>query len=463
MPTPVPGFIERLERQRDGALATIDGILERLNDDDREPTEIEQQTLTDARQTLERSQTQQTEWTELLETRAGGDEIRNRVHGALARSGQAQGARRVERDPAPLEVGEVWRSAGEYAADFVVAHGHDLGFGSDRDYDRARQRFERAASARLERADQTTADNLGVLPTPILGPVVTFLPTVRPFLGSIAARPMPASGKTFSRPVVSQHTTVAPQSTEKTALASQKMTINALQVTKGTYGGTLDISFQDRDWTDPAILQIVFEDLAAEYAFATDAAACTAFKAAVTTTIALADATQPAAWLGAIYSAAASIAASTANRLPDTLWVSTDVWRALGMLSDTQGRPLFPVLGPINADGTMQPGEWAANPFGLRLIVDNNLGVKTAIVGLSTATEYYEQIGGLVSVTEPSILGYQVAYYGYFAAATPAPSAFRSIVITTMPAAAEVEGLDEPTPEDEPSGGVTGGRARATR
>jgi HK97 family phage major capsid protein len=463
MPTPVPGFIERLERQRDGALATIDGILERLNDEDREPTEIEQQTLTDARQTLERAQSSTTEWTELLETRAGGDEIRNRVHGALARSGQAQGTRRVEREPERLEVTEIWRSAGEYAADYVIAHGHDLGYGSERDAERARQRFERARA--LDRADQTTGDTPGLLPTPILGPVVTFLPTVRPFLGSIASRPMPASGKTFSRPVVAQHTTVGPQSAEKVALPSQKMTINPLQVTKGTYGGTLDISFQDRDWTDPAILQIVIEDLAAEYAYATDAAACTAFKAAVTATIALADATQPAAWLGAIYSAASSIAASTANRLPDTLWVSTDVWRALGMLSDTQGRPLFPVLGPINADGTMQPGEWAANPFGLRLIVDNNLGVKTAIVGLSSATEYYEQIGGLVSITEPSILGYQVAYYGYFASATPAPSAFRSIVITTMPAVAEVEGLDEPTADDETpaDGGVSGGRSRASR
>jgi len=449
MPAPVPGFIERLERQRDGALATIDGILERLNDEDREPTEVEQQTLTDARSTLERSQTQTTEWTEILESRAGGDELRNRVHGALARSGQAQSPGRVERDAAPPAATELWRSAGEYLADYVIARGHDIGYGSDREYDRARQR--------LDRADQTTADNPGILPTPILGPVVTFVMRQRPFLQAITSRPMPGGGKTFSRPTVTQHTIAGPQSGEKVALPSQKMTITGLQVTKATYGGTLDISFQDRDWTDPAILQIVIDDLAGQYALQTDNAACAAFVTAVTGTVALADATVPAQWLGAIYSAAEAVAASSANQLPDTLFVSPDVWRALGLLSDTQGRPLFPVLTPVNAYGQQDASTWAGNPFGLRLVVDGQFPAKTAVVGISSYSEFYEQVGGMVSVTEPSILGYQVAYYGYFAEATPAPSAFRKLVITTMPAMAEM------ADEAPAGGGVTGGRARATR
>jgi HK97 family phage major capsid protein len=433
MPAPVPGFIERLDRQRDGALATIDTILERLNNEDREPTDVEQQTLTDARTQLERSQSQSSEWTEILEARAGGDELRNRVHGALARSGQAQGAHRVERDPAPVEVGELWRSAGEYVADFVFARGHEIGYGTERQHEQARGRLDRAV------ADQTTPDNPGILPTPILGPVVTFVTRQRPFLNSITSRPMPAGGKTFTRPTVTQHTQVGPQGGEKTELASRNMTINSLQISKGTYGGALDISFQDRDWTDPAILQIVIDDLAGQYALQTDAAAGAAFVADVTLTVPLADATVPADWLGAIYSAAAQVAASAANQLPDTLWVSADVWRALGMLSDGNGRPLFPVIGPQNALGQMDPTAFAANPFGLRLVVDGQLPALTAIVGISTYAEYYEQIGGMVSVTEPSILGYTVAYYGYFASATPAPSAFRQLAITTMPAGLDLE------------------------
>lgn len=454
MPAPVPGFIERLERQRDGALATIDGILDRLNDEDREPTEVEQQTLTDARQTLERSQTQQTEWTEILEARAGGDELRNRVHGALARSGQAAGAQRVERDPVPEPITELWRSAGEYAADFVIAHGHDVGYGTDREYERARERLDRAV------ANQTTADNPGILPTPILGPVVTALWRVRPFVNSVTSRPMPGGGKTFSRPVVSQHTQVGPQAGgEKTELPSRAMKIDPLQVTKNTYGGALDISFQDRDWTDPAILQIVIDDLASEYAQQTNAVASAAFAAAVLASVPLADATSPSEWLGAIYTAAANVAAQTANQLPDTLWVSTDVWRALGMLSDSAGRPLFPVMGAQNALGTMDPSTWASNPFGLRVVVDSTLPAKTAIVGVAAYSETYEQIGGTVSVTEPSILGYTVAYYGYFASATPKPNAFCKLNITTMPTAAEVSTEEAPA---DGGGGVTGGRSRTS-
>ena len=360
--------------------------------------------------------------------RGGGDELRNRVHGALARSGQAMPAQRVERSDAPRDVTELWRSAGDYIADFVFARGHDIGYGTERQAEQAQHRLERAV------ADQTTLENLGILPTPILGPVVTALYQARPFLQSITNRPMPGGGKTFSRPIVNQHTSVGIQATEKTQLASRNMQIDPLQVSKNTYGGALDISFQDRDWTDPAILQIVIDDLASQYALDTDAAGATAFATAVTKTVPLADATSPAEWLGAIYSAAAAVAQSVANRLPDTLWASTDVWRALGMLSDASGRPLFPVLGPMNADGQMNPAQWSANPFGLRLVVDGNLPAKTAIVGIASYAEYYEQIGGTVSVTEPSILGYTVAYYGYFASCVPFPDAFRKLAVTTMPA-----------------------------
>jgi hypothetical protein len=49
------------------------------------------------------------------------------------------------------------------------------------------------------------------------------------------------------------------------------------------------------------------------------------------------------------------------------------------------------------------------------MVIDKNLAGGTAILGDSTYVEVYETIGGQVSAIEPSILGTQLAFYGYVA------------------------------------------------
>jgi hypothetical protein len=61
---------------------------------------------------------------------------------------------------------------------------------------------------------------------------------------------------------------------------------------------------------------------------------------------------------------------------------------------------------------------------GYRLVVDKNFPTATAIIGDSTYVETYETVGGQVSVTEPSILGTQLAFYGYMAWLVLEPTAF---------------------------------------
>lgn len=401
-------FIERLDRERNDALATIDGALERAASEDRDLTQAEDSMCNDARSRLDTIERQRSEWTELAERRANGDELAGRINGALARSGNVQTLQRVENTPdAKVEAGTLWRDAGHYIADFV----------SRKTNPEAEQRLQRAI------ANQVLADNPGIVPTPIVGPVISMLNRARPFVNSVANRPMPGGGQVFTRPIVNQHTLVGPQTAEKTELPSQKMTISKINVTKSTYGGALDISFQDRDWTDPALLQIVVDDLAGVYGRETDNAAVDAFATAVTQTTAAPSMDGPGL-IKALAAASGLINAAT-NMMPDTLWVSPDVWGGIAGLSDTTGRALFTIVGSgTNASGTTSLSSTTGNVYGLNLVVDANLAIKTAIVGISGMTEFYEQVGGQLSVVEPTILGFTVAYYGYVAWCTPVPSAF---------------------------------------
>src|SRR5690606_3933164 len=85
-----------------------------------------------------------------------------------------------------------------------------------------------------------------------------------------------------------QHTAVAAQGAagsaadEKSELVSQKMTITRLTANAVTYGGYVNISRQNIDFSSPQILDLVINDLAAQYAIETEAA--TAALLATTTT-----------------------------------------------------------------------------------------------------------------------------------------------------------------------------------
>ena len=110
--------------------------------------------------------------------------------------------------------------------------------------------------ARIQRAiaDQKTSDTTGILPTPIVGTVVNLIDANRPLISSLGGAKAMAGipGSTFTRPKVTQHTLVGVQAGEKTQLPSQKMMITPIPFDKSTYGGTVDISRQDIDWTSPA-------------------------------------------------------------------------------------------------------------------------------------------------------------------------------------------------------------------
>ena len=261
----------------------------------------------------------------------------------------------------------------------------------------------------------------GLLTRVELGPVFQDINFMRPVVAALGARAMPSTpASTFNRPTITTHTSAAAQ-TEGAALSATTMVIANNTVTKKTFGAQQNISYQTIDFTDPAALQIVINDMLGEYMVATDNEAADNLLTAATSAgewdLTAAD------LFKSIYDAAAVTLAAT-NMLPTHMFVDPATWVLIMKLADTTGRPLFanyggPGLQGVNAIGVgnTQLGSNLDNnygPLGLKLVVDNNFAAKTMVIMKDIGFEIYEAQQGILSIDAPATLCRVVSTYGYF-------------------------------------------------
>jgi HK97 family phage prohead protease len=269
--------------------------------------------------------------------------------------------------------------------------------------------------------DVLTTDTPGLLPVPVLGPLVQDLNFIRPTVEALGARAYPDNGqqKTFIRPTITTHTSVAAQSPELSAVSATTMVIASNSVSKTTLAGQVTLSVQDIDFTSPSAMQLILNDLMGEYMIASDNLAADNLLAAANSS-GVWDGT-PEDFLKSVYDAANDVS-SGRNWMPTHMFVSVDVWSQLGQLVDSSKRPLFPFIGAgltgQNALGNSSASSWNGNPIGLQLVVDSNFAAKTMIItrvgqGQGDAFEFYESIRGLQSLEAPSVLGRTMSFHGY--------------------------------------------------
>ena len=264
--------------------------------------------------------------------------------------------------------------------------------------------------------DVVTTDTPGILPTPIVGPVYNNFRGLRPVVDAIGVRAMPGGGKVFIRPEVTTHTSIGASLSEMSNQSGTLVVFNN-QVTKQIFGGYVNISEAELDFTDPAVLTIILDDMSRVYANATDnyAADTLASGSTVTSNFAAASASDPSYWAAWIAAAATTILNGSNGNLPTHLFLAPGIWQDLLGLSDTADRPLFPQIGPMNAFGNLAPGQINGNAFGLSVVVDRNFAASTLIIGDASGFELFEQQKGAISVDVPSTLSRTVAFRGYFA------------------------------------------------
>jgi hypothetical protein len=283
--------------------------------------------------------------------------------------------------------------------------------------------------------DILTTDTPGLLPVPVLGPLFQDLNFVRPVVTAFGARAMPNTpSKTFVRPTITTHTSAATQ-TEGAAVSATTMVIASNTVTKTTVAGQVTLSVQDIDFTDPAALNLVLNDLAGEYLIATDNIAADNLVAGKTasgsTWTVTAD--NPTSLINSLYDAAREITEDS-NYFPTHLCVSPDVWEKLGSQLDGSKRPIlgYTTNGVIGQNSIGRVGGLqytGMDVMGLQLVVDNNFASGTMLVVYAPGFEIYEQQRGLMSVEVPSQLERVFSYYGYFATFVAKSSFIQGIVI----------------------------------
>lgn len=390
-------YLDRLNAEYAEVVGAIDGTINRAAEENRDVTDDENKTVERGR---ERLTTLKSEIEKYASIEREHDEV-NRLRASTPTPTRTA----VADKPEEFDVERAFPTIADWA---ITVH-------------RAMTKRDPDAVALLDRATahQTTADNPGLIPRPILGPVLAFIRSQRPFINSISTRPL--TSPKFDRPVITQHVAVGEQAQEKTLTESQKMIIGTLPVAATTYAGHLNISRQDIKWTSPGILQIVFDDFAAIYAQVTNAAATEQFVDSLEAPVVIDDWD---AFNGAMYGGAQTSLAE-GGVFPDTLWVSPDVWVGMGsQIHANTGLPVFPSLSVTSESG---------NPLGLRLVVDASFPAGTMVMGPSRFAEWYEDVDALMQVGEPDVLGQLVGYAGYAAFLNVRPEAF---TVFTAPAPA---------------------------
>jgi HK97 family phage prohead protease len=277
----------------------------------------------------------------------------------------------------------------------------------------------RAMSEALRAAapDVVTTDTPGLLPTPIVAPVYNNFIGRRPVVDAIGVKAMPGGGKVFIRPEVTTHTTIGASIGEQSPSQGTLVVFNN-QVTKQIFGGYVNVSEAELDWSDPAVLQVLLDDMGRIYANSTDNYAADQLAAGATTTsnFTATSASDPAYWASWVAAAASGILTASNGNLPTHMFLHPGIWQNLLALSDTADRPLFPQVGPMNAFGNLAPGQPNGNAFGLSVVVDRNFPSQTLIVGDASGYELFEQQKGAISIDSPSTLSRTIAFRGYFAA-----------------------------------------------
>lgn len=329
-------------------------------------------------------------------------------------------------------------SPGAFVVDYLKARGQRVQGGQEisPDHD-ARQRVEASLGRSLtmeERAiaHQTTENTPGLLPVSIVGEILQDLDAARPLVSSVGAKPLGSiPGKKFRRPKITQHTQVGEQSAEKAELPSRQLVIGDVEFDKRTFGGALNISRQDIDWTSPSAWNAIISDLQLVYGAETEdwAAEQMADGVSQTVTIPAGSGENMKAWIKALYEAATM--AATANetkrasalRLPDTIWTSIDMWGSLGAMLSSEKMASF------NPPGRAKPNVFAGDILEIERVVVPGLPTGTFIIGRKSLFEFYEERIGLLSAVEPKVLGIEVAYGGYVAAGHMDATAFAKVTV----------------------------------
>lgn len=186
--------------------------------------------------------------------------------------------------------------------------------------------------------DIVTADNPGLVPDALRPDLlIGVIDQRRPFLESTTQIQAPETGMSIVVPKLTQRSTTAVQSAEKTEVDSTAMKVGVASFDAVTIAGAADVSIQMIRRADPSFMDLLIRDLGHDYARKADAEALEALFTAGTTT-----------GTGNIDPEALLIGEAWENSLsnagvpPDTIWLSAEgVSKFIDAKDDGTNAPLY--------------------------------------------------------------------------------------------------------------------------
>lgn len=417
--------LARLEEQRQAQVDFIEQTLSRVEDEKRDLGETDKKNLEAARDRIKELDEQIKPIREFEELRGAHRSTTERYRSTGDGDDEQRGnlaARTSEREHEFRSAGEFlaasWRASqrnDQTAVEQLRSVGVEIGQGG------------MLQQTRAVAPHNTTAEVTGILPTPIVGQIMSDVDAARPFISSVGAKDLGGiPGTSFERPVVSQHTQVGQQVNEKDEVANRQFIVTGVPFSKDTYGGWANVSRQSIDWTSPGVWDALLSDFQEQYAITTENAAADAFAAAVTQTQELetalaADPTLQELLKGLYEAAKKSYQGS--GRMPDHIWCSLDWWVTLGVLIDH-----LKATTAGDGGGSSKLGSFVGNLLQIERTIVPSFADDTLIIGVKSRTEVYEDRFGFLSAVQPKVFGVELAYGGYMASGTVKPTAFTKLV-----------------------------------
>ena len=269
----------------------------------------------------------------------------------------------------------------------------------------------------------TTAENIGVVPPTYLRDLIGIIDNSMPFADSLEQGVLPASGMKFYRPVLGAQATTA-VTAEAVEFDSTDTAITSKEIDVVKIAGANKISVELLDRSDPSYLDVLLRELAASWAQKADAYAFSIAVGAPGTSTG-----------GTLYAAIADgIADSYAvlRKTPNRFLADTGNFAELLAAVDGSQRPLFAAAAPQNAAGLMTQGSTAGTIAGLGLVVDANIDTGTGVKGVvysSDAATMYKSSAFQLRTNVVSTGEVEIGIYGYVAACSKYPTAFRNLTV----------------------------------
>lgn len=387
-------MVRRLLDERDQKLALIESVTGIAEDEGRDLLESDNQTIEGAQARVRSLNADIDRLTQNLEL---AESAKNRIRTL---------------DPTIVAKDFTYRTAGEFLWD--VIHRNDepdcnLRLGKFMSRAAEHMGFDKANTVPV------AGGYNGLVVVPSVGPVLDPSPAGRPLFSALGAQTV--SSVTFTRPRLVDpnfDTGVGIVTQEKSEMPSKAWDILAETVTCSRVGGYINVS--------EVLVEMLAGSLDMVITHMNRRVAAYSEKAVVTE-LAKSTATVPVTGddVNAAVGAAAAMVVENTGQLPTWLAMGPQGWGALLGKSDLAGRPLYPAIGPTNANATAKATEYFTSVSGLNVAVTPAITDKTMYMGNAFGLEIYERPMPLMQAFEPSVYGRQVAvatYLGFYSAIT---------------------------------------------